>query len=738
MRHLIIVLVLFAAVSISAQTKAAPPKVAANPIAEAKAPADRLPVKRVVLYKNGVGYFEHTGQVHGTQELSIDFTSGQLNDVIKSLTVLDLGQGKISGVRYNSTAPLSERLKGLRLPVGEETTLSGFLAALRGARVEIRSGAASATGRLLSVDERDIKKGEFTTTVTEASVVSDSGEVRLFEVTPSTSIRIVEHDLNMEVGKYMGLVSSTRERDVRRMIISAEGTGDRPLFVSYISEVPIWKSTYRIVLPTDPKAKPLLQGWAIVDNTVGEDWKDVQLSLVAGAPQSFIQQIAQPYYSRRPSVAMPQAFQLSPQTHEETIESANAPPPPPAAGLTDYESRGLASKTERLGSGGGVYRVGGGVGSGVGGGVIGGAISGPKQFDRLQTMSKLNRPPSTTESVDVAAQASAVESEAEGKDLGDLFEYNLKQRVTIGKNQSALVPIVHANIEADKVSLWNPSYPRALRAVWVNNTSGLSLDAGTFNILEDNTFAGEGLLDVIKPGEKRLLSYAVDQGIHIDAQSKYSSERVTRVRIVHGVLTQTRGQREKRTYTIRNADAKPRNVVIEHPVRAGWKLMSEVKPLESTASYHRFRIPVEANKTSELLVEELRPTDTTIQVSNISDEEVTLLLRQQTISPELEKTLRAIIAQRSEMSGFEMQIQNRRRETNDISQDQQRLRENMKALKGTAEEKALTQRYASQLNQQEDRLATVRKEIETLEPQRDKSQEKLSQMIEDISMDVTM
>lgn len=729
MRHLIIVLVLFAAVSISAQTKAAQPKIAAPPIADAKPASDRLPVKRVVLYKNGVGYFEHTGQVHGTQELSIDFTSGQLNDVIKSLTVLDLGQGKISGVRYNSTAPLAERLKGLRLPVGEETTLSGFLAALRGARVEIRSGAASATGRLLSVDERQIiRDGDVISTVTEASVVSDSGEVRVFEVTPSISIRIVEHDLNMEVGKYMGLVSSTRERDVRRMIISAEGSGDRPLFVSYISEVPIWKSTYRIVLPTDPKAKPLLQGWAIVDNTVGEDWKDVQLSLVAGAPQSFIQQIAQPYYSRRPSVAMPLAFQLAPQTHEETLVTLSSP------GAT----ADVNGAFHGIGTGGGTYKVGGGVGSGVGGGVIGGAISGPKQFDRLQTMSKLNRPPSTTESVDVAAEASAVESEAEGKDLGDLFEYNLKQRVTIGKNQSALVPIVHANIEADKVSLWNPSHPRALRAVWVNNTSGLSLDAGTFNILEDNTFAGEGLLDVIKPGEKRLLSYAVDQGIHIDAQSKYSSERVTRVRIVHGVLTQTRGQREKRTYTIRNADAKPRNVVIEHPVRAGWKLLSEIKPLESTASYHRFRIPVEANKTSELLVEELRPTDTTIQVSNISDEEVTLLLSQQTISPELEKTLRAIIAQRSEMSGFEMQIQNRRRETNDISQDQQRLRENMKALKGTAEEKALTQRYASQLNQQEDRLATVRKEVETLEAQREKSQEKLSQMIEDISMDVTM
>src|SRR5207248_8842324 len=131
------------------------------------------------------------------------------------------------------------------------------------------------------------------------------------------------------------------------------------------------------------------------------------------------------------------------------------------------------------------------------------------------------------------------------------------------------------NIDADKVSLWNPSHPRALRAIWVNNTSGQSLDSGSFNILENNTFAGEGVMDTIKPGEKRLLSYAVDQGIHIDAESKFESEKVNHVRILHGILYQIRGRREKRTYKIRNADTDARNVVIEHPLRAGWKLVSE-------------------------------------------------------------------------------------------------------------------------------------------------------------------
>src|SRR6202040_2677238 len=109
-------------------------------------------------------------------------------------------------------------------------------------------------------------------------------------------------------------------QDVRRMTISTTGNGERNLYLSYISEVPIWKTTYRIVLPTKTEKKPLLQGWAIVDNTIGEDWNDVELSLVAGAPHSFIQQLSQLYYGRRPAVPLPESVQLTPQTHAATLE----------------------------------------------------------------------------------------------------------------------------------------------------------------------------------------------------------------------------------------------------------------------------------------------------------------------------------------------------------------------------------------------------------------------------------
>ena len=328
------VLFLCLACTVSAQKKSDPSK--AVPAATGDS-SSRLPVKRVVLYKNGVGYFEHAAHVHGTQDLSIDFTTAQLNDVLKSLTAVDLGEGRVSSVRYNSIAPLEERLKSLRLPFGEQITQAEYLTALRGARVEVRSGSATAVGRLLSVEKlrRQKAKDDFED-VTSFSLVTDTGEMRSFDLAPGTSVRLADRELTDEVGRYLSLVSSSRARDVRRMSFTASGSGDRDVFVSYISEVPVWKSTYRILLSDKPNEKPLLQGWAIVDNTIGEDWKDVQISLVAGAPQSFIQNISQPFYARRPVLALPESAMLTPQSHEATLEqyAKLAPPPPPVSHAT--------------------------------------------------------------------------------------------------------------------------------------------------------------------------------------------------------------------------------------------------------------------------------------------------------------------------------------------------------------------------------------------------------------------
>jgi hypothetical protein len=685
----------------------------------------RLPVTRVILYKNGVGYFEHAGQVRGSQDVNVDFTTAQLNDVLKSLTVLDLGKGRITGVSYNSAAPLERRLGSLRLPVGENPTTAQFLEALRGARMEVRSGSESASGRLLSVEDREVPgKGEQKITLTQISVVSDGGEVRIFDLTPSTSVRVAEKDVNQEVGKYLGLVASTRDQDVRRMTISTSGEGERKLEVSYISEVPVWKSTYRIVIPN--QGKPLLQGWAIVDNTVGEDWNDVELSLVAGAPQSFVQELSQPYYARRPVVALPENAMLSPQTHEATMEEAPPPPASPARA-----------------SGGVVGGVPGGVHGGQMGGVMGGIVSvGAGSGGGTGPVFRAGAPqlasPPRPDASEVAETLESGTTMGETRELGDLFEYKLKDRVTIRKNQSALVPILQSRIDAEKVSVWNPSESSVLRALWMNNTSDLTLDGGSFNVLEGDAFAGEGLMDAIKPGEKRLMSYAADLGILVEAKQKADHQRVTKVIIAHGTMTQSTEERQENTYTIRNRDTSMRAVVIEHPARSGWRLTDDEKPAESSASFHRFRLTVEPKKTTTLVVKQYRPIMNSYLLTNVTDNQIKFFLDQKMINPDVEKALRRIAAQKNDVAVIEAVITGRRSQVSTISDDQQRVRENMKALKGSAEEKALVERYVRELNEQEDRVQSLGREIADLQQKRDAAQSSLNEMIGALQMEVTL
>ena len=683
--------------------------------------AARLPVTRVVLYKNGVGYFEHAGRVRDSQDVNVDFTTAQLNDVLKSLTVLDLGKGRITGVSYNSNAPLERRLGSLHLPVGENPTTAQFLDALRGARLEVHSGSESASGRLLSIDEREIPiKGDQKVTVDQVSIVSDSGEVRVFDLTPSTSVRVAEKEVNEEVGKYLGLVASTRDQDLRRMTISTAGEGERNLLVSYISEVPVWKSTYRIVIPNE--GKPLLQGWAIVDNTVGEDWKNVELSLVAGAPQSFVQELSQPYYTRRPVVALPQNAMITPQTYEATMESrTEVNNGNPSGGVVGGVPGGVAGGmiAGSLTAPRAQMGIGSGISSGVGGGVY---------------KALANRPDAT----EVAESLEAGTTTAQARELGDLFEYKLHDRVTIRKNQSALVPILQSRIDAEKVSVWSPSQSAVLRALWVDNTSDLTLDGGSFNVLEGDAFAGEGLMDAIKPGEKRLLSYAADLGVLIDGKQKAENQRVTKVTIAHGVMMQSTQERQENTYTIRNRDISTRTIVIEHPARPGWKLNDDEKPVESSTSFHRFRLTVEPKKTETLLVKEYRPITNSYQLSNVTDDQIKFFLSQKMISPEIEQALRKVMVQKASVAAIDGEVASRRSKISGISEDQQRVRENMKALKGSAEEKVLIARYVRELNEQEDRVQTLHHEVADLQLRREAAQKTLNEMIEGLQMEATL
>lgn len=767
-----------------------------------------LPVKRVVLYKNGVGYFEHVGQVRDKQDVTVQFTSGQLNDVLKSLTVLDLDGGRITGVAYGSSAPIERQLGDLHMPAGERTSLSEFLGGLRGARLEIHSGPAIITGRLLSVERKARVTSGTTEAVDYVSLITDSGELRTAEMVPGLSVKLLDKDLATKVGRLLDVVSSGRDADIRSMVISTDGTGARSLFVSYISEVPVWKSTYRVVLNSKSGKKPLLQGWAIVDNTVGEDWDKVQLSLVAGAPQSFVQNLSQPYYARRPVVGLPENATMTPQTHESTLVPgagmlAGNVLAPNGGGIANVQIRAYDSNNRLTGetrsNSDGSYAF-----NFVPDGAVRLEVDSPG-FQHV-TVNSVNGPQdvhmqlgSTSQSITVNAEARSFQAmnsqvsaingrnvgslmqlgsgaglgsgrqvglakpaqgsgggigvgsgggygsgtfqpAAVAQELGDLFEYKLKDPISIPKNRSSLVPIVQAEIAAEKISLWNDTagVPRPQRALWLTNSSGNTLDGGSFSVMEEETFAGEGIFDPIRPGEKRLVTYALDLAVNASSRNSVESQRVTHVGVSQGVMKLTNEVREKKTYTFRNEDTSPRTVIVEHPVRHGYELRSEIHPDETTADWMRFRVHIDPKQTATLVVEEARPVETSYQLTNVDPQQVELFVRQRSIDKSVEAALRKVLDRKAAIAAIDAQKESRDDEMTKIFDDQQRLRENMKALKGSAEEKSLVQRYTQQLNEQETHLETLRKEVAQFEQQSSSAQEALDKMIEGLAFDVKL
>ena len=740
-------------------------------------PSPKLPVRRVILYKNGIGYFEHLGRIRGAQAVTIDFNSSQLNDVLKSLTALDLGDGRITNISYNSEAPFAQRLGALRLPVGQQTTLAQFLGALRGAPIEVHSGGQTITGRLLSVERRLRGRGNDADTRDEITVVTPAGEMRLIELTPAVSVKLAERDSVDQVGQYLGLLASTRAQDQRRMVISTAGTGERDLLVSYVSEVPIWKTTYRIVLAPAAGGKTLLQGWAIVDNTVGEDWNGVELSLVAGAPQSFIQQISQPTYAERPVVSLPTGVLRAPQTHQATMTAGiggvrgrvqdpdgSALPGVTVRVLDEKGSEVLGVVTEESGRysikglPAGAYRLQftlegfrtASANVAIEGGTeteqnatlrvadLSESITVTAETPSLETSSAASS--TVVESIDdatVAARRGRFQASAHGQELGDLFEYRVKEPITIRKNESALVPIVGAEVGVQRVSLWNDGTgARPLRSLWLTNSSGLTLDGGSFAVLENSAFAGEGLVESLQPGEKRLLSYAVDLGVQVTALQGDQRDEITRIRIAHGVAVQQSEQRSERVYTIRDNDNTARTVLIEHPIRPGWTLAANLQPAETSASAYRFLVAVDAKKDAALKVVEIHPLEAKYVIGQLDDNQLAVFIRGARESKALAQALTPILAQKAAISALAADIAARQAEVNRIGQDQARVRENMKSLKGTPEEQQLVKRYAAQLNQQEDRLDALRRQVADIAQQSQRAQAELAKMLDSLSLDL--
>ena len=722
--------------------------------AEPSVASIELPVTRVSLYKNGVGFFEHAGKVTGDQSVTIDFTTAQLNDVLQSLTAVDLNGGRIAGAGYNSTTPLEQQLKALPLALGEDATAVDFYNAIRGARVEVRTGTATITGRLLNIEEVNTPEGDNKPALEKRliTVIGDGSEVRTVELTPATSVTLLDTDLHKDVTRYLELMASTRNQGLRHLTLQDNGTGTRQLNVSYLSEVPIWKSTYRILF-TEPKAgtaattqTATLQGWSVVDNTTGADWINVQLSLIAGAPQSFIQPLSVPYYSRRPQIGLPQEAQLTPQTHEsgEAVAQAKAAPAAGVAGMS-------------MGSG-----MGGGIGAGSAGGVatrissgVAGGIYGGTGQNNLNSNYVEGMPLSMNGGANGSTLGGTIENElytnlpvssvtpnTTTSAFDDYFAYNLTEPITIRKNESALVPILQTRIYAERVTLWSQRQPTPLRALWITNTSKLTLDRGSFSIVEDGNFGGEGLLDPIHPDEKRLLSYAVDQAVRVSTENLHSNSHSTSVTASKGVLMLHSMQTAEITYVVHNAASDGRTVVIEHPIRQGFDLDNgnadnkDPKPEETTPTVYRFRVAAAAGETARLHVGEHHQNSISYQLTNFNDNLLTIILNQTGNSEKIKQALQPILDARRHVADMQAAVDKVNAQMNTLRSDEDRQRANVTAL-ATAD-KASRDRFVRDLNATEDQIAVAQKEQNTAQANLQAAKDDLANKIASLQIDQTL
>jgi hypothetical protein len=714
-----------------------------------------LPITRVALYKNGVGFFEHAGRVSGDQAVTIDFTSAQLNDVLQSLTAIDLNGGRISGAGYNSTTPLEEQLKTLPLALDADPSDTDFYNAIRGARVQVNAAGATITGRLLSIDLRGTQQKDKDSDIERrfVTVVSDTGQVRTLELTQTTSVTLLDTALHTDVTRYLELLASTRNQGLRHLTLLDRGTGARDLRVSYISEVPVWKSTYRILF-TDSKqetsATATLQGWSVVDNTTGSDWTNVHLDLIAGAPQSFIQPLSIPYYSRRPEVPLPAEAQLAPQTHDSGEMAQNK-----AAGVGPGSGGNM---------GGGVFH-GNGIAGGVLGGMAGGSVGGPVKQQNQNFVNGFTggqlpvngrnsatrnasgaEPSALSDDADsLASELAAVSSFGSNTSTSafdDFFEYTLTDPITIRKNESALVPILQTKLPIERVTLWSVQQPVALRALWVTNSSTLTLDRGSFSIVENGSFGGEGLLDPIHPGEKRLLSYAADQAVHVDNAAGPQEHHLRSIVIAKGILTEHYRDIVERDYGIRNAAPEARTVVIEHNKMSSYQLnpLTTQKPDETLPNAYRFRVVVPAGATAHLKVAESHAYARTVQVGNINDQQIKVLIgemgKQAGEEPALLKQLQPILdAQRAvydlhaKKSALDNQLQGLRSE-------EERQRANIVALKDT--DKLAQKRFVDELGRIEDQILDLQKQQKALDTQLEAAQQDLANKVQTLQFDQTV
>ncbi|THJ25419.1 MAG: hypothetical protein CAF45_000990 [Nitrospira sp. CG24E] len=659
-----------------------------------------LPLSKISLYSSGMGYFQHDGTVNNRTQLDLRLQANQINDILKSLVVQDFGGGRVSTVTYGSRDPLTKTLGSFGINLNGHPTLGQILTQVRGEPVEVAT-PNPIVGTLLGVEKKTesigegpqhrIVEQEYVTLLTEDGF-------RSLSLATVQRIKLTNATLNAELQQALAALATNHDSQKKTVSIAFDGTGNRQARVSYLTETPVWKTTYRLVL--DEGKAPYLQGWAIVENQTPQDWRNVTLSLVSGRPISFAMDLYQPLYNPRPVVQTELYANLRPQTYGDAMDELTPMAAAPAARNEPKKERFLGKMTQAAAGG---------------------------------RATALGESDVTAERMRVNSLEDGGVSMAMAEDKGELFEYRIDQPVTLAKHQSALLPIIGQTLQGQKVSVYNQSVnaKHPLNGYRLKNTSSLHLMQGPITLFDSGAYAGDARIEDLPPGQDRLISYALDLKTEIEPTLQGGTQELATVSIKKGTMLISRRLIEDRTYLVKNRDTKAKTVLIEQAYRADWKLAEPKEPTERTRDMYRFSVAVDPGKSATIRVKETLPIQESILLMESGMDQIIYYQQAKEVSQKVKEALQRVAQLRSKLDDTRAQRTRLDQRTAEITAEHGRIRENMQRLQQNSE---LYNRYVKKLDQQETELEKLRKEIESLKNMEEEHRRELQHYV--MSLDV--
>ncbi|HWB51436.1 MAG TPA: DUF4139 domain-containing protein [Stellaceae bacterium] len=594
---------------------------------------------RVVLSSGGVGYFEYEASVDGDASLTLDVPLDQVDDVLKSLVVYD-ADGRAGEITLPGREPLAHSLGDLPFDPAALGSMSALLNALQGSEVRV-GGDDPIAGQLLHAEEATVHGQNGTAeTVTRVTVLSDRG-LRQVAVRDLDTIAFADPALQAKLQAALAQIAGYRARGRRELAITTHGTGKRNVRLGYVVAMPLWKASYRLVIPADAKAGTArLQGWAVLENFSGRDWSNVALTLLSGSPVTFRQALYESYYVTRPTVP---------------VEAGSRVLPPPDTGSAADLGEGKAKRAA--------------------------VPAGPK--DRAFAAGQA-APAAIPAPVAPPAPPPAAVEAATAAENATQIAFTLPYKVSVTAGQSLVVPLIDRDLPTRRIDLYQPATIRnhPLAAIELANTADTGLPPGVLTLYQQGDhgadYLGDARLAATPPGQKRLLNYAVDEKVAVDQNGSFT-ESVVKATIAEGVMHVSRLQRRTTTYTV-NSAVTPPSLVIEQARLGGWTLAAPGNA-EHTADAYRFPVPLDATGNGSISAVEEQPTDETIRLVDLHDDRLGALVSAREIDPKLRQALAAIVQRRQAVSRQQGELDRLNTERSRLMEDETRLRDNYTAVK---------------------------------------------------------